>query len=102
MEIDQDKVRREQIRWVILRAVYNAQPSELVEAVILGTIQSILPDATPLEVRRALDYLSDRGLVKIRKDPAGPWWSDLTRYGTDIVEYTIDCAPGIARPQKYW
>ena len=33
---------------------------------------------------------------------AGRWFADLTRFGTDVAEYTIDCDPGIARPQKYW
>ncbi len=101
-QIDTAKVRRESLRWLILLALYNARPVELVENVVLVTAQAIYPDATPLEIRRELDYLSDRKLVEIRKDPAGPWWGNLTRYGTDIAEYTSDCQPGIARPAKYW
>jgi hypothetical protein len=27
--------------------------------------------------------------------------AELTRYGVDIVEYTIACEPGIARPKKW-
>lgn len=100
--IDQQKVRRESLRWLLLMAMYNAQPADLVEAVMLATAQAMYPDVTPIEIRRALDYLSDRRLVELRKDPSGPWWGNLTRYGTDIVEYTIDCEPGIARPAKYW
>lgn len=102
MEIDPAKVRRENMRWLILLALYNARPADLAEQVVLMTAQAMFPDATPLEIRRELDYLSDRKLVEIRKDPAGPWWGNLTRYGTDIVEYTSDCQPGIARPAKYW
>ena len=30
------------------------------------------------------------------------WFADLTRLGVDLAEYTIDCQPGIARPDKYW
>lgn len=60
------------------------------------------PDATPLEVRRELDYLATRSLLKIEKSPAGPWRASLTRLGVDIAEYTVDCEPGIARPAKYW
>jgi hypothetical protein len=26
----------------------------------------------------------------------------LTRIGIDVVEYTVECDPGIARPKKYW
>lgn len=100
--IDPAKVRRENMRWLILLALYNARPADLAEQVVLMTAQAMFPDATPLEIRRELDYLDDRKLVEIRKDPAGPWWGNLTRYGTDIVEYTSDCQPGIARPAKYW
>lgn len=101
-QINIAKVRRENMRWLILLAIYNSRPVELNESVVLSIAQAVYPDATPLEIRRELDYLRDRKLVEIRKDPAGPWWGNLTRYGTDIAEYTIDCAPGIARPAKYW
>ena len=58
--------------------------------------------AAPTELRRELDYLSDRRLVDLAKQPIGIWYADLTRLGVDIAEYTIDCQPGIARPEKYW
>jgi hypothetical protein len=33
----------------------------------------------------------------------GPVWSaELTHHGVDIVEYTVDCFPGIARPPKWY
>lgn len=101
-QIDVAKVRRETLRWLLLMAMYNARPNDLVEAVMLSIAQAMYPDSTPIEVRRELDYLGDRKLVDLRKEPSGPWWGNLTRYGTDIVEYTVDCDPGIARPKKYW
>lgn len=100
--VDAAKARREGMRWYLILALYNARPEEVCEEVIQITMRAIYPDVTPLEVRQQLDYLADRDLVKLRKEPAGRWWSDLTRYGTDIAEYTIDCDPGIARPAKYW
>lgn len=102
MSIDADKIRRETIRWQILLTLYNASPIGAWEEVILSVAQSMYPDATPLELRRQLDYLSDRKLVAVKKDPAGRWFADLTRYGTDVAEYTVECEPGIARPAKYW
>lgn len=102
MNIDHAKVRREGLRWLILLALNHARPIGAYESVILSTAQGMYPDATPLELRRELDYLGDRELVKLRKEPSGPWFADLTRFGTDITEYTIDCEPGIARPAKYW
>lgn len=102
MNIDHAKVRREGLRWLILLALNHARPSPLHEAVVLSAAQAVYGDATALELRREMDYLADRDLVKLDKQPSGAWLADLTRYGTDIVEYTIDCEPGIARPAKYW
>ena len=65
-------------------------------------MQAIYPDATALELRRELDYLADRRMLELVKEPSGTWFGDLTRLGVDVVEYTVDCGPGIARPQKYW
>lgn len=102
MTVDIHKVRRESIRWQILLTLNNASPIGAWEEVILSVVQAMYPDATELEMRRHLDYLSDRSLVKLVKDPGGRWFADLTRYGTDIAEYTADCEPGISRPAKYW
>lgn len=100
--IDQDKVRRENMRWLIILTLHNASPIGAYEELVLATIQAMYPDGTALEVRRAMDYLSDRELVKLTKEPSGRWFGDLTRIGTDLAEYTVDCDPGIARPAKYW
>ncbi|GGK08677.1 hypothetical protein [Luteimonas terricola] len=100
--IDMEKVRRESMRWILLNALNHARPAGTYESVLLPTLQTMYPDATALEIRRHLDYLSDRALVKVHKEPHGPWRALLTRHGIDIVEYTIDCEPGIARPEKYW
>ena len=100
--IDQVRVRRESLRWYLLLALYNARPEELNEGPIQMTMQSIYPDVTPIEVRRELDYLEDRELATLRKEPSGRWWGGLTRHGVDVVEYTVECDAGIARPAKYW
>ncbi len=102
MNIDPHKVRRESLRWYLVLALYNARPEELCEEIIQGTMRAIYPDATSIEVRQQLEYLADRELVRLRKEPSGRWWGDLTRHGTDLAEYTSDCEPGIARPVKYW
>lgn len=100
--IDPDKVRRETMRWLVILTLHNASPMGAYEELVLATVQGMFPDATALEVRRVLDYLSDRELVKLVKEPSGRWFADLTRFGTDLAEYTVDCDPGIARPPKYW
>lgn len=102
MQIDHSKVRRESLRWLILLTLNNARPMGIYEGPVLSVAQSVYPDATPLEMRRELDYLHDRELVKVRKEPSGVWHAELTRHGVDVAEYTVDCEPGIARPAKYW
>lgn len=100
--LDPAKVRRESMRWHILLTLNNSRPIGAYEELVLATVQGIFPDATHLEIRRELDYLADRGLIDLTKEPSGRWFSDLTRYGVDLAEYTVDCEPGIARPKKYW
>lgn len=100
--MDNKKIRRELMRWTLLQALDNARPSELVEMVVQQTMRAVYPDTTEIEVRRELDYLEERELVKIRKTPDNIWWCSLSRAGIDFVEYTINLEPGIARPEKYW
>lgn len=101
MSLDIAKIRREDMRWQILLTLSNGAPYYVAERIMLLVCQAIYPDTTDVEVRKQLDYLTERDLVEIEKSPSGPWSAKLTRYGTDIVEYTIDCEPGIARPIKY-
>lgn len=100
--IDTAKVRRESMRWNILLILNNARPVGAYEELVLATLQSIYPDATALELRRELDYLADRQLVTLNKEPSGRWFAELNRHGTDVAEHTVECDPGIARPTKYW
>lgn len=99
---DLARVRREALRWLILLTLNNARPLGCAEGPILSVAQTQYPDASPLELRRELDYLADRELVKVDKHPHGHWHAELTRHGVDVTEYTVDVQPGIARPAKYW
>lgn len=100
--IDTARIRRENLRWLIILTLNNARPIGAFEGPILSVAQSEYQDATPLELRRELDYLYDRQLVTLDKQPSGRWHAELTRIGVDLAEYTIPCEPGIARPAKYW
>lgn len=100
--VDMAKIRREGMRWNLISTLNKFRPYTTPEHRIGEVMQAIYPDVTPLEVRRELDYLADRQLVTLEKQPSGTWFADLTRYGVDIAEYTLPCDPGIARPEKYW
>ena len=102
MQIDLAKHRRETLRWLILLTLNNARPIGAQEGLVLSVAQAQFPDATAMELRRELDYLDDRELVKLDKSPGGIWHAELTRHGVDVAEFTVECEPGIARPDKYW
>jgi predicted component of type VI protein secretion system len=93
------KARREDMRWHLMRIAYACRPTGINTAAMLPIIQSVYPDASQLEVRKELDYLEERELVKIAKDPLDNWWVELRRYGVDLVEYAVECDPGISRPR---
>ena len=97
-----DKARREGMRWHLINTLNKALPYTSSEVFLLDVMRGIYPDATALELRQQLEYLSDRRLIDLTKQLAGMWFADLTRLGVDLAEYTIDCQPGIARPDKYW
>ena len=98
---DITKARRESNRWSILQCLDSARPLGAGEGLILSALSS-LTQMTQLELRRELDYLQDRELVLITGRDGPQWHGKLTRFGIDVVEYTVECHPGIARPVKYW
>jgi len=99
---NRDKIRREHIRWIVLLTLNNARPIGAYDSVILSVIRAEYPDVAINEVRQHLDYMNERELIHAKKEPDGRWFARLARYGIDVVEYTVDCEPGIARPEKYW
>lgn len=100
---DFNKARRENLRWVILLALNAARPIGANESVIFSAVQPVIPDLTQMELRKELDYLHDRELIDIAGRGAQPFWfCKLERFGVDLVEYTVECDAGIARPAKYW
>lgn len=102
MPIDLERQKREQLRWLILDALNAARPLGANEHLVLSIAREVIPDVTPRELRRELDYLEERGLARIRNNDTPTWHAELTRDGIDVAEYTVDCDPGIARPKKYW
>lgn len=96
------KAVREETRWRILLAVNAGRPGSVSEAIILRVLNDIQLNQSPLELRRELDYLEERSLLEIHGRDTQMWMAKLTRNGVDVVEYTVPCDPGIARPTKYW
>lgn len=101
MDIDLEKARREELRWMILRALYAAQPIGTTEIIVMKAMEPVVPDVTLIEIRRELDYLAERDLVKVVNADTPVWFAKINRRGIDIVEYTVECHPGIARPRRW-
>ena len=99
--IDMEKARREELRWMILLALNAAQPVGTSEHIIREAVRPVLPDITHNELRCALDYLEERKLIAVSWKETPVWFAKINRYGIDLVEYTVDCLPGIARPRKW-
>lgn len=102
MSVDLEKSKREQLRWLVMETLNAGRPEAVNEHLMLQTVNEVQGGVTTLDVRRELDYLKDRELVEITERHAPVWMAKLTRHGVDVVEYTVPCDPGIARPQKYW
>ena len=98
MQAELERARRESARWYILRALDAGRPQPVAERLIGAALAGAGYPLSDNELRRELDYLRDRRLIVIADDQAPVWLCDMTRYGVDIVEYTIACEPGIARP----
>ena len=85
------------MRWIVLLAMNINRPTH---STLRFLLQVVRGEYAELQLRRELDYLESRDLVKVFTDPLGQVSADLTRFGIDIVEYTVDVEPGIARPPK--
>jgi predicted alpha/beta-hydrolase family hydrolase len=99
---DETRFRREFSRWIILLTLNNARPTGARDSSILQVLKGEWADFTLDELRREIDYLRDRRLIDLRIPPdGGAWQCALNRAGVDVVEYSVEIEPGIARPLKY-
>jgi len=94
------RARREFLRWVLLLTMNISRPTPAQLRLLVQVAQGEYPDCTDLEVRRELQYLQERDLCHVEKDPLGYVSATLTRHGVDVAEYTVAVEPGIARPTK--
>ncbi len=97
-----EKAQREEARWRILKALDAGRPVPVSETILLRTLQDIELPLSPRALRRELDYLAHRELIELKGKDSAVWVAELTRDGVDVVEYTVECQPGIARPKKWF
>lgn len=98
----QVQLRREAARWTILQTTHLGGHPGVTEAMVLPVLRAEWLNASREFLRNEIDYLERRGLVATERPELRPWRIHLTRAGQDVVEYTVECEAGIARPEKYW
>ena len=101
-QAQRELAKKENGRWIILIAVNAGGHLGATEDMILAALRPSWLEVHRAWVRDELVYLESRKLVGIEKHAIKPWRVSLTRHGRDIVDYTVDCEPGIERPVKYW
>ena len=85
-------------RWEILRTLGIGGHVGATDVMILSVVSAAFLTSDRTDVRNELVYLEDRKLVKLECHEFHPWRAVLTRYGRDIVDYTVECRAGIHRP----
>ena len=94
-----ERALRESLRWHVLEVLDAARPDWLSELILLASFSSGWPGVTRDTLRREVDYLRLAGLLTVEVNTQG-WLLKPTREGVDVVEYTVGCPAGIARPVK--
>ena len=97
-----EQARKEGARWIILQTTGLGADLGVTEDMILPVLQSSWVGLARGFMRGQIDYLESRGLISTERPALKPWRVRLSRHGHDLVDYTVDCEPGIARPEKYW
>lgn len=97
---DLEQKQREDARWRMLRVLDAGRPIGVNEAIVWRVLHDVKISFSQMQIRRELKYLQDLSLVDIQGEDSETWSANLTASGVDIVEYTVECPPGIARPKK--
>ena len=86
------------LRWTILRTLMVGGHLGATDQMCLTVAFAEFIGVTQARVRTELDYLESRKLVEIERSEIRAWRAKLTRYGRDLVDYEVECEPGITRP----
>lgn len=99
-ELERKRLRLRRLR--ILQVLQMNRPDPVGD----GMLNSVLQDDTDLAftkptVRKAVEYLSGRGLVEVLSKENDRWMIKLTPNGIDYVDGFGDDIEGVARPQEF-
>ena len=85
-------------RWEILRTLGIAGHLGATDAMLLSVVSALFLSANRSSVRDQMHYLEDRKLIKVERHPIDPWRAIISRHGSDIYDYQVECLVGIRRP----
>lgn len=88
------------LRWTLLRTIMVGGHMGATDRMCVEVARAEFLAVTRQLVRDELHYLETRKLVEVTRSEVSAWRVTLTRYGRDLVDYTVDCEPGIARPPR--
>ena len=86
------------LRWDILRTTHVGGHLGVTETMMLRTLECEWIGLTRAVLRDQIAYLEARRLVIVRRSEVEDWRLRLDRYGHDVVEYQVECDPGVRRP----
>ena len=86
------------LRWTILRTLMVGGHMGATDKMCLDVARAEYIGVTIERVRTEIDYLEGRKLIETERSEIRAWRAKLTRYGRDLVDYEVDCEPGITRP----
>ena len=98
--VELEQKQREEARWRILRVLDAGRPIGVNETLVWRVLHDVKIGLSLRQVRRELEYLQDLGLARLEDVETETSSARLTAHGVDVVEYTVDSPPGIARPKK--
>jgi len=94
------RAQRRMVRYRILKILDTSRPLPVGESLINEILIDADLGATSQDIRKALQYLCDKGFVDIKEMP-GRWESRLLPAGVDYLENSDVVEAGIARPASY-
>lgn len=97
-----ERAQRGEARWRIIRALDASRPVPLSETILHRTLVDIQLQISPHGLRRELNYLEQKGMIKILERDEPTWLIELTADGVDVAEHEAPAPTGISRPKKWW
>lgn len=96
---DLEQARRRMVRYRILRILEAGRPLPVGEGLISQCLDDQDLQPTLQGIRRALQYLADKGYCELDTESETHWQARLLPPGVDFLEDPRAADPGIARPR---